>query len=81
MTSSLLHDAEHWRQRAQDVAALASSATDPHVRRTLTEIAQGYARLADLADAANGRAAQAHLLGIEPATARDGVNCLPIYLS
>src|SRR3954467_7765959 len=58
MTSSLLHDAEHWRQRARDVTALASSTTNPHVRQTMTEIAQSYIRLAALADSANARAMQ-----------------------
>src|SRR5438874_2706077 len=57
MSSPLLHDAEHWRRRAHEVATLASSAIDPRVRQTLAEIAQGYERLGELADDPNGRAA------------------------
>jgi hypothetical protein len=60
VNSSLLRDAEYWRRRAQELAALASSVADPNVRQAMSEIAQGYERLAELAHAANGRTAISH---------------------
>src|SRR5207302_1368033 len=51
--TSLFRDAEYWRRRAQEMAALASSATDPNVRQMMAEIVQSYERLAEHADAAN----------------------------
>jgi hypothetical protein len=46
MTKSLLHDAAHWRHRAQEMRALTSMANDPVTRELILKIAEDYERLA-----------------------------------
>ena len=46
----LIHDAEHWRKRAEESRALASRMTDQESRRVMLEIAKSYDELAARAE-------------------------------
>jgi hypothetical protein len=49
-----LHDADFWRQRAQEARALAEIMTLPLARREMEHIAAAYERLANRAERAAG---------------------------
>ena len=49
-----LHDADFWRQRAQEARALAEILTLPLARREMEHIAAAYERLANRAERAAG---------------------------
>jgi hypothetical protein len=49
-----LHDADFWRQRAQEARALAEIMTIPLARREMEHIAAAYERLANRAERAAG---------------------------
>ena len=49
----LIHDAEHWRKRAEESRALAGRMTDQKSRRVMLEIAKSYDELAARAEARN----------------------------
>jgi hypothetical protein len=53
MRTILIDDPEHWRQRAKESRALADQLDDPTAKQTLSEIAQSYERLAELAERRN----------------------------
>lgn len=44
---SYLHDAEHWRNRAEEARVLADTLTDPKAKATMLEIAIGYDTMAE----------------------------------
>lgn len=46
---SLLSNAKHWLQRAQETRRLAESISDPEAKQTLLKIAEEYERLAQRA--------------------------------
>lgn len=46
---SLLNNAKHWMQRAQETRRLADSVEDAEAKRTLIKIAEEYERLAQRA--------------------------------
>jgi hypothetical protein len=48
MKQSSIHDAAHWRVRAEEARRSADAADDPEAKKTLTEIADAYERLAEL---------------------------------
>jgi hypothetical protein len=45
-----LDDPEHWRQRAQEMRALAEDTKDPESKRRMLEVADGYDGLAQRAE-------------------------------
>jgi hypothetical protein len=45
-TVPLLHDAKHWRDRAQEARAQAEQMSDPQAKSDMLGIADGYERLA-----------------------------------
>ncbi len=49
--SSVLYDAEHWRDRAEEARTLAGQMTDSKARATMLEIAAGYDTMAEHARA------------------------------
>ena len=49
----LIHDAEHWRKRAEESRALSGRMTDQVSRRVMLEIAKSYDELATRAEARN----------------------------
>ena len=49
--SRLLMNPKHWRDRAEDARARASQLDDPTAQKTMHDIAAGYDRMAELADA------------------------------
>ena len=48
--SRVLDNPQHWRNRAQEMRALADLIDDPSTKRTLLEIAGPYDRLAEKAE-------------------------------
>lgn len=46
---SLLNNAKHWMQRAQEARRLADSISEPEAKQTLLNIAEEYERLAQRA--------------------------------
>jgi hypothetical protein len=58
MTSpSIIHDHEHWRQRAEEARAIASQ-MDPESRRMMLTIAESYDKLAQRAEERAGKLPQ-----------------------
>ena len=49
-TRPLIHDAEHWRKRAEEARTLADRMTDLESRRVMLEIAKSYDELAARAE-------------------------------
>ena len=49
----LVHDAEHWRKRAEEARTLADRLTDLESRRVMLEIAKSYDELAARAEGGN----------------------------
>ena len=47
----LFNNEKHWRDRAEETRSRADQMKDPEARRILLDIAAGYARLAELAEA------------------------------
>ena len=47
--------AKHWRDRAEETRAVAEQLDDPEARRIMLEIAAGYERLAERAQAREAR--------------------------
>ena len=47
-----LLDADYWRSRAEEARAMAASMNDPNSKRVLIGIAEGYDRLAEMAERA-----------------------------
>lgn len=46
MPASFINDPEHWRQRAEQMRALAAEMGDQKTRQTMLQLAQDYERLA-----------------------------------
>ena len=44
-----INDPEHWRQRAEQMRALAAEMGDPQARQGMLQLAQDYERLAERA--------------------------------
>jgi hypothetical protein len=53
MSVRLLHDPEHWRQRAAELRLIAESTRDADARATLLRIVADYERLARRAEQRN----------------------------
>ena len=51
---TLLDDAEHWCSRAEETRTIAEIMTDPEAKRIMSDIAEGYDRLAERAVARTG---------------------------
>jgi len=49
MGKSIIDDAKHWRERAEEVRAVAEALTDTEAQRKMLGIAEGYDRLAQRA--------------------------------
>jgi len=47
---STLHDAEYWRNRAEEIRVQAEQMSKPEYKRDLLDIAIGYDQLAKLAE-------------------------------
>jgi len=47
---STLHDAEYWRNRAEEIRVQAEQMSKPEYKRDLLDIAIGYEQLAKLAE-------------------------------
>ncbi len=43
---TLIDDAEHWHSRAEETRTIAELINDPEARRIMSDIAEGYDRLA-----------------------------------
>ena len=55
-TASIVYDAGHWRDRAEEARLIAEQTTDPHSRTTMLDIAAGYDMMAEhAATRATGR--------------------------
>jgi len=50
---SLLNNVRHWQERAEEARAVAGQMSDAEARRVMLGIADGYERLAKLAEARN----------------------------
>jgi hypothetical protein len=50
-TASIVYDAEHWRDRAEEARLIAEQKTDSHSRTTMLDIAAGYEMMAEFAAA------------------------------
>jgi O-methyltransferase involved in polyketide biosynthesis len=46
---TLIDDAEHWHSRAEETRTIAELVHDPEARRIMSDIADGYDRLAERA--------------------------------
>ena len=59
MNKSIIEDAQHWRERAEEMRAVAEALCDAEAQRMMLGIAEGYERLAqrarDRADAKTSR--------------------------
>ena len=53
MSIHLLHDPEHWRQRAEELRVIAEATKDADARATLLRIVADYERLAERAERRN----------------------------
>jgi len=53
MPATILDDAPHWRERAEEVRSVADQMNDPAARRAMEEIARAYDKLADRAECRN----------------------------
>ena len=49
MSPQLINDSAHWKRRAQEARRLAERLDDPRAKATMTEIAESYERLAEMA--------------------------------
>jgi hypothetical protein len=59
--SSIIYDAGHWRDRAEEARLIAEQMTDPHSRTTMFDIAAGYEMMAEHAIArASGRSKESN---------------------
>jgi hypothetical protein len=45
--ASIIYDAGHWRDRAEEARLIAERMTDPHSRTTMLDIAAGYEMMAE----------------------------------
>jgi hypothetical protein len=52
---SIIHDHQHWRQRAEEARAVAEQMADPEARRMMLNIADGYDKLAQRAEERMGK--------------------------
>jgi hypothetical protein len=50
MTSKLMNNPKHWRDRAEEARVNAENMIDPESKRMMLEIADGYKRLAQRAE-------------------------------
>jgi hypothetical protein len=50
MPASFINDPEHWRQRAEQMRALAGEVNDEQAKETMLRIAKDYERLAERAE-------------------------------
>ena len=53
MSLHLLHDPDHWRQRAEELRVIAETTTDAQAKATLLRIVADYERLAERAERRN----------------------------
>jgi hypothetical protein len=58
--SSLLHNVRHWQDRADEARAIAGQLNDAEAKRVMLGIADGYERMAKLAETRNARTAAAN---------------------
>jgi hypothetical protein len=49
------HDADYWRNRAEEARAVAVQMLDPHTKATMLAIAQDYEKLAKRAEQSAGQ--------------------------
>jgi hypothetical protein len=54
ITTSIICDAGHWRDRAEEAHLIAEQMMDPHSRTTMLDIAAGYEMMAEHAIARAG---------------------------
>jgi hypothetical protein len=50
VTTRLVNNPKHWRERAEEARATAEQLTDPVARRTMLQVAESYDALAERAE-------------------------------
>jgi hypothetical protein len=70
MTTLQLHDAEHWRARADEALTQASQMTNLEARRILLALAENFEQLEQLATSAAPRRGRSEARGDETGMAR-----------
>jgi hypothetical protein len=55
MSVHLLHDTDHWRQRAEELRVIAESTKDADAKAVLLRIVADYERLAERAERRNDK--------------------------
>jgi hypothetical protein len=60
---ALLNSVRHWLDRAEEARAVAGQINDPEARRVMLGIAEGYERMAKLAEERNARNAAGQVNG------------------
>ena len=63
---SMLNNVRHWQDRAEEARAVAGQLNDGEAKRIMLGIADGYERMAKLAETRNAQAAAAN--GKQPAS-------------
>jgi hypothetical protein len=60
---SLLNNVRHWLERAEEARAVAGQMNDPGAKKVMLGIAEGYQRMAKLAEERNARNAAGQVNG------------------